>query len=92
MQGEASNAKSLDYYPSVDQIFQELSRQAKTKISVPEAAKQVEFSIQEPLINQEKEEYYELNLYISTFVSEDTLVKPTVRVQITIKPPTKVDP
>ena len=26
MQGDNSNAKALDYYPSVDQIFQELSR------------------------------------------------------------------
>ena len=59
---------------------------------MPEAAKQVKFSIKEPLIDQEKEEYYELNLYISTFVSEDTPVEPTGRVQITIKPPTKVDP
>ena len=38
---------------------------------MPEAAKQVEFSIEVPLTDQEKEEYYELNLYISTFVSED---------------------
>ena len=41
-----------------------------------------------PLTDQEKEEYYELNLYISTFVSEDLPVKPTGRVQITIKPST----
>ena len=71
MQDEDPKAKSLDYYPSVDQIFQELSRQAKIKIPVPEVAKQVDFSIEEPLINQEKEEDNELNLYISTFVSED---------------------
>ena len=79
MQGEASNAKALDYYPSVDQIFRELSRQTKTKIPVPEAAKQVDFSIEVPLTDQEKEEDYELNLYIITFVSEDLPVEPTGR-------------
>ena len=55
---------------------------------MPEEAKQVDFSIKEPLTDQEKEEDYELNLYISTFVLEDTPVEPIGRVQITIKPPT----
>ena len=55
---------------------------------MPEAAKQIDFSIQEPLTDQEKEEYYKLNLYISTFVSEDIPVEPTSRIQITIKPST----
>ena len=74
MQGDNSNAKALDYYPSVDQIFWELSQQAKTKIPVPTVAKHINFLIKEPLIDQEKEEDYELNLYISTFVSEETPV------------------
>ena len=65
-----------------------MTRQAKTKIPVPKAAKQVDFSIADPLTDQEKEEDYELNLYISTFVSEDTPVEPTGQVQIIIKPPT----
>ena len=69
-----------------------MTRQAQKKILVPEAAKQINFSIIEPLTDQEKEEDYELNLYISTFVSEDILVEPTGRVQITIKPPTRFDP
>ena len=77
MQGEESNAKHLNYYPLVDHIFRELSQQAKTKIPVPTTAKQIDFSIEEPLIDQEKEEDYELNLYISTFVSEETPVKHT---------------
>ena len=59
---------------------------------MPEEAKQINFSIIEPLTDQEKEEDYELNLYISTFVSEDTPVELPGRVQITIKPPTRVDP
>ena len=49
MQGDNSNAKALDYYPSVDQIFQELSQQAKKKIPVLAVAKQIKFSIEEPL-------------------------------------------
>ena len=87
MQGEKSNAKALDYYPSVEQIFRELSRQAGTKIQTPVKAKEINFSIEEPLIDQEKEEHYELNLYISTFVLEETLVEHTSRLQIIIKPP-----
>ena len=55
---------------------------------MPEAVKQVDFSIEDQLTDQEKEEYYELNLYINTFVSEDLPVEPIGRVQITIKPPT----
>ena len=42
----------------------------------------------EPLTDQEKEEDYELNLYISTFVSKEIPVEHTSRLQITIKPPT----
>ena len=94
MQGQNPKSQDLDYYPMVDQIFQELTRQAQRRIQIPEAAKKVDFSITEPLTDQEKEEDYELNLYISTFVSEDIPVKPTGRVQITIKPPTakRADP
>ena len=94
MQGDHPKATALDYYPTAEQIFRELTRQAKTKIPVPEAAKQVDFSVTEPLTDQEKEEDYELNLYISTFVTEDTPAETTSQVHITIKPPTAkvVDP
>ena len=40
------------------------------------------------MTDQEKEEDYELNLYISTFVSEETPVETTGQLQIIIKPPT----
>ena len=49
--------------------------------------KEIDLSIEEPLTDQEKEEDYDLNLYISTFVSEETLVESTGRLQIVIKPP-----
>ena len=87
MQGDDSNAKALDYYPSVDQIFRELSRQDKTKIPVPATTKKREFLVEEPLTDQEKEEDYELNLYIITFVSEETPIVHTGQLQIIIKPP-----
>ena len=77
MQGEKSNAKALDYYPSVEQIFRELSRQAGTNIQILAKAKAIEFSIEEPLTGQEKEEDYEMNLYIITFMSEETPVEHT---------------
>ena len=48
--------------------------------------KETNFSIEELLIDQEKEEDYELNLYISTFVSKETPVETTSRLQIIIKP------
>ena len=88
MRGQYPQVKDLDYYSTVKQIFQELSRQAGTKVPIPVAAKEVDFSIVEPLTDQEKEEDYELNLYISTFVSEDTLTVTTTRVHLTVKHPT----
>ena len=73
MQGAKEKAKTLDYYLTVKEIFRELARQSDTKLSIPAKAKEIDLSIEEPLIDQEKEEYYELRLYISTFVWEDTL-------------------
>ena len=86
MQDVKSNAKALNFYLSVERIFRELSRQIRTKIPIPAKAKEIDFSIEEPLTDQEKEEDYELNLYINTFVSEETPVGHTGRLQIIIKP------
>ena len=44
---------------------------------IPAKAKETDFSIEEPLTDQEKEEDYELNLYISTFVLEETPIEGT---------------
>ena len=94
MRGQDPKAQDLDYYPTVEHIFRELTRQAGTKVPILEASKQVDFSIIEPLTDQEKEEDYELNLYISTFVSEDAPTVTTSQVHITVKPLTAqaVDP
>ena len=77
MQGAKPNAKALDYYLLVEDIFREPSQQAGAKIPIPTKAKETDFSIEEPLTDQEKEEDYELNLYISTFVSKETPVEGT---------------
>ena len=87
MQGAKAKAKPLDYYPTVEEIFHELARQSNTKLSIPANNKEGNLAIEEPLTDQEKEEYYELRLHISTFVSEETLAEDTNRLQITIIPP-----
>ena len=71
-QGSTTKANPLNYYPTFKEIFTELSRQTKTKIIIPEAAKEINHSIVEPLTDQEKEEDYEVHLHISTFTSEDS--------------------
>ena len=88
MQGAKAKARTLDYYPTVEEIFWELARQAGRKLSIPARETKIDLSIEEPLTDHEKEEDYELNLYISTFVSEETLVEGTGRLQIVIKPQT----
>ena len=60
MQGAKEKAKTLDYYPIVKEIFQELARQSGTKLSIPTKPKEIDLSIEEPLTNQDKEEYFEL--------------------------------
>ena len=88
MQGVKEKAKTLDYYPIVEDIFWELARQSGTKLLIPAKAKDETLAIEEPLTDQEKEEYYELWLHISTFVLEETPVEDTTRLQITMIPPT----
>ena len=78
--------KPLYYYPSVDEIFQELARQSNTNLSIPAKAKEINQPIEEPLTDQEKEEDYELRLYISASVLEDTLTKDTSILELTIVP------
>ena len=60
MQGEKETAKPLDYYPTVEEIFQELARHSNTKLSIPAKSTEINQPIEEPLTNQEKEEDYEL--------------------------------
>ena len=75
MQGVAVKANSLDYCPSVEYIFANLSRQSNTKIAILMFAKKTDQAIVEPLTNQEKEEDYEVHLHINTFTLENTPVE-----------------
>ena len=79
-------AKPLDYYPTVDEIFQEIAWESNTKMLIPARDKEMNQQIEEPLIDQEKEEDYELHLYISTFMSKDISVEDTSRIQLTTVP------
>ena len=55
-------------------------------MSIPARAKAKNHPIEEPLIDQEKEEDYELRLYISTFMSEYIPSEDTNRLQLTTVP------
>ena len=88
MQGSKAKTKPLDYYPTVEEIFRELARQSGTKLSILTKTKKGNLAIEEPLTDQEKEEDYELQLHINTFVSEETPAEDTNRLQLTIIPPT----
>ena len=81
MQEVKAKEKPLDYYPSVDEIFQELARQSNTKLSILARAKETNHPIEEPLTDQEKKEDYELRLYINTFMS-DTPTEDTSKLQL----------
>ena len=54
MQGTKAKAKTLDYYLTIEEIFQELARQLGTKLSIPVREKEIDMSIEEPLTEQEK--------------------------------------
>ena len=81
-----AKAKPLDYYPTVEENFQELARQSNTKLLIPANAKEINQQIEEPLIDQEKEEDYELLLYINTFTLKDIPTEDTRKLQQTISP------
>ena len=86
MQGAKAEAKPLDYYPTVEDIFKDIAWHSNTKLLIPAKAKELNQPIEEPLTNQEKEEDYELCLYISTFTLEDILTEDTIRLQLTNVP------
>ena len=74
-QDSTTNAEPIDYYPTVEEIFNELAWQSKTKITILAGTQEINFSIVKPLADQEKEEYYEFFLHISTFTLGDNLIE-----------------
>lgn len=75
LQGIGGAARTLKFYPSIDEIFNELNRQSNTILTIPAKARDVSVPVVEPLIDQEKEEEYEGRLYMHTFIYE---AEPTV--------------
>ena len=60
MQGAKEKSKTLDYYPTIEEIFRELAQESGTKLSIPAKGKEETLVIKAALTNQEKEEDYEL--------------------------------
>ena len=89
LQGAGGKFEPLNIYPSVEDIFAELTRQSNTKLDIPPVAKKVDQPIVEPLTNQEKEEEYEVRLHISTFTLNDSLIEELSTLKIAIVPPTQ---
>ena len=63
LQGVGGASRELKFYPSVEDIFGDLTRQSNTKLDIPPIANKVDQPIVEPLTDQEKEEDYETNSY-----------------------------
>ena len=67
----------------------QVARQSNAKMSILAIAKKIDQQIVELLTNQEKEEYYEVHLHISTFTLEDTPAEEVKTLQIVIVPQTQ---
>lgn len=68
--------EQLDYIPTVDAIYAELSKQAGTYIPRPSMARCSQEQLQLPLTDAEQEEEYEAGLYIIMFAPPDTAPPP----------------
>ena len=67
MQGAARNSRELEYYPQIKDIFQDLAVQSNMAYPIPNIAWRTYLSVEEPLTNSEKEESFEVDLYIEIF-------------------------
>ena len=68
LEGATRETKYLDFYPTVKEIFEELSRKSNTKLEIPPLAKRVDQPMVEPLTDVEKEEDYEVWIHLNTFM------------------------
>ena len=59
---QAAGSIDLPYYPSVEQIFVELSRQYRTITPIPSLAKEIQVDLLLPLTDSEKVEHHEVEL------------------------------
>ena len=60
----------LPYYPTIEHIFGELTRQSNTITPIPSLAKEIQVDHLLPLTDREKVEQHEAELQIQSFVTE----------------------
>lgn len=75
---QAAKPVDLPYYPSVEQIFGELSRQSRTITPIPSLAKEIQVDLLLPLKDDEKFEQDEAELQIQSFIAEVQTPMPTL--------------
>ena len=68
--GQAVELVELPYYPTVEQIFGELTQQSKTITLVSPEAREIQVDLLLPLTDGEKVEQHETELQMQSFVSE----------------------
>jgi hypothetical protein len=68
--GQATKLNDLPFYHTVNEIFNELSRQSNTLYPIPPEAREKQIDLLIPLINGEKADQYEAELKMQSFVPE----------------------
>ena len=67
LQEATGEAKELIFYPSLEEIFDELCRQSNIRLEIPPLEKWVDQPMVKPLNDAEKEEHYEVQIHLNTF-------------------------
>lgn len=75
--GHATKPVELPYYPIVDQIFGELTRESNTITPIPAEAREIQVDLLLPLTDREKVEHHEAKLQMQSFVSKEKTLTPT---------------
>ena len=68
LQGVGGTTRELDFYPSVEEIFTELSRQSNTRLDTPPLAKIFDQPMIKPLTDTSKEEDYGICVQLNTLI------------------------
>lgn len=75
--GHAAELVKLPYYPTVEQIFGELTRQSRTITPIPPEAREIQVNLLLPLTDGEKVKHYKVKLQMQSFVLEAHTLTPT---------------
>jgi hypothetical protein len=74
--GQGAELVDLPYYPTIKQIFGELTQQSRTITPIPSLAKEIQFDLLFPLTDGEKVEQHEAELQMQSFaVKAQTLMQ-----------------